>query len=799
MIRPCRTVWNRSIWIVCLTWLPLSLSRSLAGAEPPVLPTPQFYQFLEGELTLPKGSAEVVFVLPARVEPSIRVATHLILQGLKEAGIEAKVVERKAGQMVNKSGFNVFLLPFSELPLSLQSSILTSEDRSLLSKKNSSGQEYVLLTRPQEKAVYLVGQTGQGVLYAAASLLQLMTSAVDQVQIPAIHIRDFPDFKYRMAADWLSNVEINRWVYDWGDGIEGYAARIKRKLDLCARYKINMVLAHGFGWGTEFFPGFGAMMEDLNSYARDRGIKMVTGGYGASYGIAYQSGPLYEEAPYLGKVFKNQESYPSGKLYQCMGFSYSKDPSIDTRTLGSCRANDALNAMKAEELRQYVAKTEPGGLYVHHEDFGGFEGSQRSWLQRCDRCRKRWPSDDLKALNGGAGGLAHGYRALIEAVQSVKNPQTGYDAARDCTIILVSPVYDANPESKTDWDNVLDLWRSIGKGLPKSSNVEICFREIFPLKGSTRKWIPDFNRAMAEERLPFKAFMFFAGGGDNYQSDYPVVASPTLNRSFLGAETIYNGGGGINQEPFQLMNAEYGWNSRSNGFFSDPGTYEEAVDLWRKYRANESRPEPLFDSGGLLERVCTLLYGRAPGRHMAELSRLFVSVDENQTPPGMWAKLYPLSVLWRGLAVDSTAWIKEINDPKLKRFLNEKGLDSAGYHRNMASRWAKWREVTETGLRQVQGALGESDLKPGSRADLEYLSRCLSVGARFSDLISDLHYWLADTKVQEARLRSSREKANELESFIQRSFKTGVIDPSGSDIRPWLAALKKIRLLLGPA
>ena len=98
--------------------------------------------------------------------------------------------------------------------------MLSSEDRSLLTKKNSTGQEYVLVTRPHEKAAYLVGQTGQGVLYAAASLLQLMTSANDQVRIPAIHIRDFPDFKYRMAADWLSNVEINRWVYDWGDGVE---------------------------------------------------------------------------------------------------------------------------------------------------------------------------------------------------------------------------------------------------------------------------------------------------------------------------------------------------------------------------------------------------------------------------------------------------------------------------------------------------------------------------------------------------------------------------------------------------
>ena len=67
---------------------------------------------------------------------------------------------------------------------------------------------------------------------------------------------------------------------------------------------------------------------------------------------------------------------------------------------------------------------------------------------------------------------------------------------------------------------------------------------------------------------------------------------------------------------------------------------------------------------------------------------------------------------------------------------------------------------------------------------------------RFSDLILDLHSWLADSKGQEARMFSSRDKANELEGFIHRSFKTDVIDPSGGDIRSWLAALRKIRLIL---
>ncbi len=174
----------RTAFVLCFIGVPLSSTRSLAKSEPPVLPTPQFYQFLEGELTLPKGPVEVRFVLPTQVEPSIRIAMELILKGLKEAGVEPKVTELKAGQLSGKNGFNVILLPFSELLAPHQRSILSSEDRSLLTRKDSTGQEYVLVTKPQEKAAYLVGQTSQGVLYAAASLLQLMTGANDRYGFP---------------------------------------------------------------------------------------------------------------------------------------------------------------------------------------------------------------------------------------------------------------------------------------------------------------------------------------------------------------------------------------------------------------------------------------------------------------------------------------------------------------------------------------------------------------------------------------------------------------------------------------
>ena len=786
-----------SILLCLINW-----NTHLGNDHVTLLPTPQFYQYLNHRIILGSGHPEVNYILPLPVDPPIRAAMDLLSIRFEELGIQIKASETSFGQSTPRTALSIYLLPYSQYVEKTGGGegILVDEDRQVLSATNGNGQEYVLTVRPQERSVYLIGRGSQGVLYAAATLIQVIRKEGEALTIPTVHVRDFPDFKYRMAADWLLNLEINRWSYDWGDGIEAYAKRIKRKLNLCTQYKINMVLAHGFGWGVNHFAGFAELMRELNQYARDRGIRMVTGGYGASYGMAYQSGPEYEDAPYLGKAFKNRVSYPEGRIYQCMGFAYSKDPSIDTRTLGSCRANEELNELKASELREYVAKTEPGGLYIHHEDFGGYEGSQKSWLQRCERCRKHWPNDELKAPDGGAGGLANGYRKLIEAIQGVKNPGTGYNASRDCTVILVSPVYNADSRSKQDWENVLLLWRNIGGNLPKSENVQICFREVFPLQGTTRKWVPDFNRTMSEAKLPFRIFMFFAGGGNYYLNDYPGVASPALNRSFIGSETIYNGSSGHNEEPVQLINAEYSWNTRSNGFFQDPITYEESVRLWKTYSHNDARPDEIFNPDGVLDRVCEVLYGRRAGRHVAKIYTTFALADKKETPPGMWTKLYPMAVLWRNLALDSSGWSRELDAPRTKAFLQKNDMSSTDYHRNMTTRWTKWERVTNHGIRYLDAALLEPDLKPGSRVDLEYLRRTMSVGAKFSELLASLHVFLiSHDKEKEILKKSLNKKKAELEAHIYESFRTRVIDPSGGDIGSWLSTLKKIDTLLNQA
>src|SRR5262245_18224474 len=98
--------------------------------------------------------------------------------------------------------------------------------------------------------------------------------------------------------------------------------------------------------------------------------------------------------------------------------------------------------------------------------------------------------------------------------------------------------------------------------------------------------------------------MFFAGGVDYYLTDYLFVTTTAINRSFLGSESIYNASGGFIQEPMQMINAEYSWNTRSIGFFHDPSRHEDAVRLWKSYVDNQSRPDEIFGKDGLLERVC---------------------------------------------------------------------------------------------------------------------------------------------------------------------------------------------------
>jgi len=81
-------------------------------------------------------------------------------------------------------------------------------DRQILSDPQHYGQAYVLRVT-NERTLWVIGSTSQGVLFGATTVLQLAQGVNGGVYIPGVYIRDYPDFEFRAAADWLLNVEID--------------------------------------------------------------------------------------------------------------------------------------------------------------------------------------------------------------------------------------------------------------------------------------------------------------------------------------------------------------------------------------------------------------------------------------------------------------------------------------------------------------------------------------------------------------------------------------------------------------
>jgi hypothetical protein len=104
-------------------------------------------------------------------------------------------------------------------------------------------------------------------------------------------------------------------------------------------------------------PQYPGLMRRLNAYARERGIHLIFGTYGAGYGMSYQKGPLYEDASYQGTTFINRESYPDGAVYSCLGYNEDKvRKGVNAAELGTCRSNEELNRLKAKELLRHHAE-----------------------------------------------------------------------------------------------------------------------------------------------------------------------------------------------------------------------------------------------------------------------------------------------------------------------------------------------------------------------------------------------------------------------------------------------------------
>ncbi len=773
-----------------------------AGSRWDLIPTPQHVEPLGTALDL-SGARPVRIVVAARPSPKAILAAQMLKDGLEEqvsslAGSVSVAETLDAGalciRLVEWPGHETAGIPLNAL------------DEQVLSQRHH-GQSYIIRTL-NEHALAVVGPP-LGLLYGAMTLLQLLGPAERDQTLPGIYIRDFPSFQYRAAADWLLNGEANRWSLDRGQGLDAYEALCRRKLERCLRHKINMVVFDGFGFGlAERFLEYPALMRRLNAYARERGIHLLFGGYGSGYGMAYQPGPLYEDAPYQGTARKNRTSYPDGTTYTCMGYPRTR-AGLDPGVFGTCRSNEDLNRLKARDLAAFVRAVEPGALYIHHEDFGGMDTTQKYWLERCEQCRRRWPNDQAAAADGAAGAVAHGYTSLVKAINTIRNRDTGYDASRDCLIILTSPVYIPSSPSSQDWDNALRFWQNVARGLPPADNLMACFREVFPQEPGGRRWTDAFNRAMEDVGRPLGAWIYFAGGGDHWLNDYPFVGTPALNAIFLGAQGIYNASGDAYQEPQQLLNAEYSWNARSDGFSLEPRTHNEAATAWRRLAHTDDRPAALFGTGGWLDRICRRLYGEAAAPHVVryysewEPLRPAEMEDKPDRPaafdqvhgeardkaylPMAYDKVYGVPVHWRRLALDAKTWPEAISNELYAQRFEKCSISRAELHARLGRQWDLIRRMSERSAALLHKAL-TAGVRPSSREDVEFVLKSIEVTLPLSRALIEFHEArrLHHAGAAEAGpvvecLERARGHAEEAAALACAYFPT-VSDPAGAEV-----------------
>ncbi len=482
-------------------------------------------------------------------------------------------------------------------------------DLSFFKEPLAKEQGYIIKSYPKGRTV-IYAPSVQGIMYGICSFVQIEKGAA------GFEIKDYPDFRYR-SNKWLVWAETGIWSYDFGDGKEAFLSRMERKLDLCLRYKINMIFFDACGPDTERSPHYKELMKTCTALARKRGIHLIFCAYTMGYGL---SGHPFGK--FHGKVYQNKRDDPHGEVYDCLGTFIQRPgeaPQIKGRSYGTCISNDAMNEDKIAELCNFIREVNPGALYLHNMDSCFVD--QALWNARCPACRKKWPNDDLFAKDGMAGAFAYYFDKINGALRSVQTED--YDSARDLIIFNVAPGY---LEPKVPDERVRDaakFWAAVRSFSAVKQNTLPLFRELYYNQSDDRLRVPEVLKEQLGEDFGIVSF----AGSDGFYSDKPITLAAKLSYMFKGAKAVLCCSGNAFSEPLGLINAQYMWNSETGKTDDIPTRYETFIPFFTKLRIGEYRPEEVFVEEGLLETVCQKLYGENGGR-MFEFFTLRGKKDE---------------------------------------------------------------------------------------------------------------------------------------------------------------------------
>ena len=236
---------------------------------------------------------------------------------------------------------------------------------------------------------------------------------------------------------------------------------------------------------------------------------------------------------------------------------------------------------------------------------------EAAWSNRCADCRAKWPDDDTCATNGAAGAFAHLYDEMKDAVSSVRNPETDYDAARDCLFLAVGPNYTDYRESDEEWQYHMEYFRNFASVL-RNRDMAVMLREQYAGDDGLPRMRKMKEAIGPNARLAVIEFC----AGDGYLNSTPATGEMALTRFFDGCDIVITAGGNAFGEPRQALWAEYEWNPFGSAYAWNgaPASCNQTCALYEDMSDGRVLPETIFREGdGLLAVVCRKLYGDKAG------------------------------------------------------------------------------------------------------------------------------------------------------------------------------------------
>jgi hypothetical protein len=195
--------------------------------------------------------------------------------------------------------------------------------------------------------------------------------------------------------------------------------------------------------------------------------------------------------------------------------------------------------------------------------------------------------------------------------------------------------------------------------------VKITLREQFYNHSNNKKRCLEFSDRISSSARPHGLAIANFYGADGAYNDSPFLPAPALNSIFEGAEIIMNNSGHAFQEPLQLLNAEFCWNSGNNQladapFPKDSKSFTERLSAYKELK---SRPVQIFKNNGFLERACKSLYGKAGG-HIADIFRLTGKNNEHPVPY-IWNFMFETSPFQK----KTLSWGSGLNEENLSAYI----------------------------------------------------------------------------------------------------------------------------------